>query len=132
MKAIFLPAAILPLMLASCGGSTKTISCINESGTSEFADGTIQQLTPQSLGNQVFKWFKDDGKIEVSSLSNGIETAKLVPATYVNGVLSFTARDSWNTRYIISKDGSMKSVLTGSSPDGDYVMRINSKCYGMN
>ena len=132
MKATFFTTAFLSLMLVSCGGSTKTVSCINESGTTEFADGTIQQLTSQSLGNQVFKWFKDDGKIEVSSLSNGVETAKLVPATYVNGVLAFTARDLWNTRYVINKDGSMKSVLTGSSPDGDYVMRINSKCYGLN
>ncbi len=133
MKTTFLPVAILSLMLASCGGSIKTISCINESGVTEWADGTIEKLPPQGLGNQVFKWFKDDGKIEVRSLSNGVMTPKLVPATYVNGVLAFTGRDYSNTRYVINKDGSMQSVLTGSSsPDGDFVIRVNSKCNGLN
>lgn len=124
-------AVLIVLGFAACSTlipkTEYKISCMNEKGSTEWSDGTTQTLT-NNLGIETFTWYKDKKIVEVSAMQNGIQSTAKVPAS-LNGENLVFSRNNFS--YIINtSNGKKKTTVTGDSPDGPYVLRMEGSCTG--
>lgn len=129
-KSLIAAVLVSAVISSGCSPSSKrTISCMNESGETQWSDGTIQSMS-SNLGNELFTWFKDEGTIELPNQRQGSEVKAKVPARQNGEKLVFS---SGRTTYMIdTTNGKLLSTSTGESPDGNFVLRMQGKCYGYN
>lgn len=119
------------LIFGACSALTPktkySISCVNEKGSTEWEDGSIQKLT-SNLGAEVFVWNKEKKVVEVSAMRGGAQVKVEVPASLNGSDLVFSAN---SISYILNTSTGKSSITsTGSSLDGNFVTRMEGSCVG--
>jgi hypothetical protein len=127
----FVVMVLIAFGSAACSSSeSKTelsISCVNERGSTQWSDGSVQQLT-NNLGTEVFTWKKDKNVVETSVLQAGVQNKVEVSASLSGDNLVFSA-DSIS--YVVNTStGKINITSTGDSPDGSFVMKMEGSCVG--